>query len=220
MSDQILQACEACGAAYNVATFKNGQKLQCAQCQNIIVVRKDSAVSPAVVQKAGTPRPKTAARPGTSAPKLPATKAGSSTPRPKTAGSGAPSRVSDNTTPSPRTQMSEPPVAGMSKTDAIEEAPREEDPLFGKMIGNCRVISKLGEGGMGAVYKGRHEALQNLVAIKVLFPELSAKRGVVDRFLREARTAARLQHPNIVQVINVGEEAGHNYIVMQFVDGP
>jgi len=75
--------------------------------------------------------------------------------------------------------------------------------LTGKIIGGCRIVSKIGHGGMGAVYKAHHLALDIPVAIKILQP-LSATEGAEERFLREARIAARLRHPHIIGVHDVG----------------
>jgi serine/threonine protein kinase len=92
------------------------------------------------------------------------------------------------------------------------------DTLIGKEIGGCRIESLIGRGGMGAVYKAFHLALQVPVAIKILNP-VSAGGNEVERFLREARMAAKLKHPNIVGVLNVGNEKGCYYIVMEYIDG-
>jgi|GEM_PF-43644 len=86
-------------------------------------------------------------------------------------------------------------------------------------VGNCRVVSKLGEGGMGTVYKGFHLDLELDVAIKFLHPSRVQSAGGTERFFREARLAARLNHPGIVRVFGCGEVSGYHYIVMEYVDG-
>src|SRR5688572_348279 len=87
------------------------------------------------------------------------------------------------------------------------------------VLGRCRLLRKLGEGGMGVVWFARHEMLQKDVAVKVL-PEDAAKDAeAVQRLLREARAAARLEHPNVIQVLDAGSENGAHFIVMQYVDG-
>ncbi len=99
-------------------------------------------------------------------------------------------------------------------------APAPAADLTGLELGGCRIEGKLGQGGMGAVYKAHHIALDIPVAVKVLPPYLAASQPrFVERFVREARAAARLQHQNIVGVMNVGEEKGLHFIVMQYVDG-
>lgn len=102
----------------------------------------------------------------------------------------------------------------------MEEAPPDSDPMIGMKLGGCRINSKLGQGGMGAVYKGHHEGLDIDVAMKVLPRHLAEQNpDFIDRFKREARVAARLSHGNVVNVMNVGEEEGQNFIIMEFVEG-
>jgi len=91
--------------------------------------------------------------------------------------------------------------------------------LIGKVIGGCRVDRQVGGGAMGAVYQGVHLALQKPVAIKILSPKLASDQQFVQRFLTEARLAAQIEHPNIVQVLNVGNAGPLHFIVMQFVEG-
>ncbi len=93
------------------------------------------------------------------------------------------------------------------------------DPLIGKVLGGCRIEQKLGQGGMATVYKGMHLGLNKMMAVKILPPSSAANRDFIDRFVREARAAAKIEHANIVQVFNVGCEQGFNFITMQFVQG-
>jgi predicted Ser/Thr protein kinase len=95
----------------------------------------------------------------------------------------------------------------------------DDDPIIGKQIGHCTVQRKLGQGGMGAVYLAHHPGLNKAVAIKVLPGDLASNPEFKERFFREARLAARLEHPNVVQVHDVGEEQGIHYISMQYVEG-
>lgn len=94
-----------------------------------------------------------------------------------------------------------------------------EDPLVGKTLGPCRLERRIAQGGMGIIYEGRHLALDKKVAVKVLDPLYAQDSGFVERFVREARAAAKLDHPAIVSVLDVGGEQGTYYIVMQFVEG-
>jgi predicted Ser/Thr protein kinase len=94
-----------------------------------------------------------------------------------------------------------------------------DDPIIGKEIGHCTIQRKLGQGGMGAVYLAQHPGLNRSVAIKVLPGDLASNPEFKERFFREARLAARLEHPNVVQVHDVGEEQGIHYISMQYVEG-
>jgi eukaryotic-like serine/threonine-protein kinase len=85
--------------------------------------------------------------------------------------------------------------------------------------GRYRVERNLGHGGMAAVYRARDGELDRPVAIKVLAEHLGGNPAFRDRFLREARLAARLSHPNVVQVFDAGEEGGRPFIVMEYVEG-
>jgi tRNA A-37 threonylcarbamoyl transferase component Bud32 len=81
------------------------------------------------------------------------------------------------------------------------------------------ILELLGKGGMGAVYKARQKGLDRLVALKILPPEVSRDPAFVERFLREARALARLNHPNIVGVYDFGKNDGLCYFLMEYVDG-
>jgi hypothetical protein len=81
------------------------------------------------------------------------------------------------------------------------------------------IVRMLGRGGMGAVYQAHERALDRPVAIKVLPPEVAGTEVARERFLREARTAARLTHPNIVPLFTFGEAGGLIYYVMGYVEG-
>jgi serine/threonine-protein kinase len=86
-------------------------------------------------------------------------------------------------------------------------------------IGGFELLATLGKGGMGTVFKARQVSMDRVVALKVLPPHLAKNQDFVQRFLREARSAAQLNHPNIVQGIDVGEADGVYYFAMEFVDG-
>ena len=87
-------------------------------------------------------------------------------------------------------------------------------------IGPYTVVSQLGRGGMGVVYKGRDESLNRFVAIKVLTEKLSDDPTYLQRFVREAQAAAALSHPNVVQIYFTGQDdEGHPYFVMEYVPG-
>jgi len=86
-------------------------------------------------------------------------------------------------------------------------------------IGGYEVVTKLGQGGMGAVFKATQLSIGRTVALKVLPPRLAKNKEFVARFLREARSAAKLDHPNIVQAIDAGEADGYHYFAMEFIEG-
>lgn len=87
------------------------------------------------------------------------------------------------------------------------------------VLGNYVLLEKLGEGGMGQVYKARHRRLDRVVAIKTLRSELDCSREAISRFQREVRAAARLSHPNIVVAYDANESGGIPFLVMEYVDG-
>jgi serine/threonine-protein kinase len=94
-----------------------------------------------------------------------------------------------------------------------------EQSLAGRQFGPYEVLEELGSGGMGKVYRAKNVMLERIVALKTLTPLLSADEGFVQRFLKEARVAARLNHPNIVQIYDFGCVEGIHYLAMEYVDG-
>src|SRR5690348_904087 len=93
------------------------------------------------------------------------------------------------------------------------------DDLLRALAGHYEIERALGAGGMGTVYLARDRTLDRLVAIKVVAPELTTSSVIRERFLQEARTVARLRHPNIVDVHTAGEAGGLLYFVMEYVPG-
>ncbi len=91
--------------------------------------------------------------------------------------------------------------------------------MIGNVVGNYKIIEKLGEGGMGAVYKGVDLMLEREVAIKVLRPELARQPELVERFRSEAVTLARLNHPNIATLYSFFRQGDDFFMVMEFVPG-
>lgn len=95
----------------------------------------------------------------------------------------------------------------------------EQISLVGKEISGCVILQKVADGGMGSVYKARHKALNRIVCVKILSPALANDKKAVELFLTEARAIAEIDHPNIVNVYNVGREQGYYFIVMSFIEG-
>ena len=91
--------------------------------------------------------------------------------------------------------------------------------MIGRSLGHYEIVEKLGEGGMGVVYKGHDNRLNRFVAIKILPEARVADAGRKQRFAQEARAATALSHPNIVHVYDIGECEGVDYIAMEFVAG-
>src|SRR4051812_47385622 len=93
--------------------------------------------------------------------------------------------------------------------------------MIGRTIaGRYRIVAKLGEGGMGAVYRGEQTSLKRAVAIKLLRPELSGNQMILRRFNAEAEAVAKLSHPNTVIVYDFGQDTdGSLFIAMEYIEG-
>jgi serine/threonine protein kinase len=87
------------------------------------------------------------------------------------------------------------------------------------VIGHYRVVLKIGEGGMGGVYLAQDTRLDRKVALKILPAEVAANRGRMERFVREAKSAAALSHPNIITIHEIEQIDSVNFIAMEFIDG-
>ncbi|MBN1886579.1 MAG: serine/threonine protein kinase, partial [Thermoflexales bacterium] len=93
------------------------------------------------------------------------------------------------------------------------------DPLIGHSLGVYQVLERIGHGGMGLVYKGYDQALNRYVAIKLLPQALETDPTLTQRFQREAKAAAGLDHPNIVGVYYFGHQGDVHYLVMKYIEG-
>src|SRR5512139_2165753 len=91
--------------------------------------------------------------------------------------------------------------------------------MIGKTLGHYQITEKLGEGGMGVVYKARDTHLDRFVAIKVLPAEKVADPDRKRRFVQEARAASALNHPNIIHIYDIDQVEGVDYIAMEYVPG-
>ena len=98
-------------------------------------------------------------------------------------------------------------------------AEANDDPRVGTVIAGYRIEERIGRGGMGVVYRAEHLNLQRRAAVKIIAPDLAESEGFRERFTREARIAAALQHPNIVTVYDAGEVDGLLYLAMQYIEG-
>jgi serine/threonine-protein kinase len=93
--------------------------------------------------------------------------------------------------------------------------------MIGEVFGNYRIIAKLGEGGMGAVYLAEHPSIGRKVAVKMIRPDFSNDAETLRRFVREARSTATLRHPSLVDIMDYGvhEKTGSAYIIMEYLEG-
>ncbi|EDL57476.1 serine/threonine protein kinase [Gimesia maris DSM 8797] len=105
----------------------------------------------------------------------------------------------------------------LTKTDV--DSGDEQAGLPFERIGHFQILRRIGSGGMGDVYEGYDESLKRKVAIKVLPPELGRHDSFVKRFYSEAASVAKIVHPHIVQIFFIGEDHGHHFFAMEFVDG-
>src|SRR5262245_31202366 len=129
-----------------------------------------------------------------------------------------PSALSNQTAVSPPTQQ-KPPAAERTMQQTADTKPAATTGRPTVSIPGYELLGEIGRGGMGVVYKARHLKLNRLVALKMVLSGEFARQVDLERFNTEARRLARVQHPNIVDIYDVGEYAGRPYFAMEYVDG-
>jgi len=107
------------------------------------------------------------------------------------------------------------PPSKKPEGDAKEIAKESKEQI----LGDFKISKKLGQGGMGTVYLAQQISLDRPCALKVMMKELAKKPGFMERFIREARAMAKINHPNVVQCYGVFEEKGLNFVAMELMDG-
>jgi formylglycine-generating enzyme required for sulfatase activity len=195
--------CQSCQKKLTVQDSLGGKKVKCGGCGQVVVVP-----APTAARVAGSPvdPPARQEEPTVAAHAAPAPAA----------------RADQATNPPP--SLSDPtrsPDAGQPEHEAGLTsflAPRQADDELGR-LGGFRILKILGHGGMGVVFQGEDPKLGRKVAIKAMLPHLAGSKSSQERFLREARTAAALEHDHIVPILQVGEDRGAPYIVMPFLKG-
>ena len=105
------------------------------------------------------------------------------------------------------------------KLTAYQAAAFYQRKSRGLLIGNYLILDKLGQGGMGVVFKARHRRLGRVGALKILPPSFARDRTAVMRFRREVEAAGRLKHPNLVAALDADEDRGVHFLVMDYVEG-
>src|SRR5215510_3961150 len=102
---------------------------------------------------------------------------------------------------------------------AVLLAQQKNPSLAGHRLSHYQVLSSIGAGGMGEVYRARDTKLDRVVALKILPEEMSANEERMRRFNREARAASALNHPNVAHIYEIGEAEGVSFIAMEYVEG-
>ena len=210
----LLLACPKCHAAYKLQKEFAETEVVCRSCGHRWVpasgALEPKAAEPAAAEAPAPPAP--AAQPAPAAPPS----------------SPAPQALPRSAGPADALAALAQAAAG-HKAAAQAQAPhpapapvQEEkaDPLVGTAINGFKVVARIGSGGFGVVYRAFDTNLERSVAIKMLPPRIAkASQGLLDRFLREARSAAKLGHPNIVTIHQICPYKDTFYIVMELVDG-
>jgi WD40 repeat protein len=184
-------ACSGCNKRGYVKPDLGGKHVKCPQCGQIVFIAP--ALAPVVARPNPAPEP--------AIPRTPVPEATLSPPTLSVAASAA--TLGRNAHPA-------------EWTDFL--APRQAADELGR-LGPYRVLSVLGAGGMGVVYKAEDPQLARLVALKAVLPSLAASASMRERFLREARAAAAFKHEHIVTIHQVGEDRGVPFLAMELLEG-
>ncbi|MBI4614890.1 MAG: protein kinase [Planctomycetes bacterium] len=195
-----ILTCPKCGRNYNVLHFDPERRYNCRDCMEDLVAAAHSGVV-----NVSEPPPATDA-PEESDLSLPAVEEAPVVVAPP---KSSPAALGDAA------------ALGPEEDAEIEiQLPEEkEDELCGQNVGGYLILKKLGQGGMGKIYKARQISLDRIVVLKMLNDDLANNEVFLSRFQIEARSAARLNHPHIVQIYDVAESDNCHYFSMEYVEG-
>lgn len=200
--------CPTCRKVYTVWGYKPGSKSTCKTCKVALIPTGDTAA--AVLKEAGKA---TESAPSVLATPVPASAAPAAVPAPAPAPVGtaaSPAAAPASVAAAPALELA-PPATPVSASPV--------DPALVDLVPGYQIQRCIGSGAMGDVYLARQTSLDRPVAIKVLPPELAKNQEFVQRFLSEARSAAKLTHENIVASIDAGESRGRYYFIMELIEG-
>jgi serine/threonine protein kinase/WD40 repeat protein/phage FluMu protein Com len=203
----ITISCSACQKKLSVKEALAGKKVKCPGCGQVTAVPAKVPAAAGADNQPPLPPAPFEARPRQD-PKTPSPPEGSVGDRPTNPPLSKPDATQD--LPAPGADHD------TSLTDFL--APPQADDELGR-LGDYRILKILGHGGMGVVFLGEDATLNRKVAIKAMLPHLAKSTTSRQRFLREARAAAALEHDHIVAIHHVGEDRGAPYIVMPFLKG-
>lgn len=193
--------CPSCHAVFPQTTYARDSNPTCPTCNGALILADPETV----------PAPQPAAAPVAAPREAPVRGAQPDAPAPRGAVAPASPVPGD---PVPALISAPAPSADPAPQDSAREA------YVGKVLGGCQLLEKVGHGGMGMVFKAKQLNLGRIVAVKVLPGNLAKDASFVRRFYQEARSAAQLNHGNIIHINDFGEHQGIYYFVMEFVDGP
>ncbi len=111
------------------------------------------------------------------------------------------------------------PEVALPASPPRSDTSARQDTLVGQRLASYEILSRVARGGMGVVYRARHVYIDKIVAVKVLDPALAQRPDLIERFRTEAQSLARVEHENVVKVIDILEDKGVHFIVMDFAEG-
>lgn len=208
---RLIVACPACKARFDVSNFRPGSKIRCGSCYKILKIPDRVGGETSLAEpRTPVPSPPPSPAPAPAPAKKPAA---APPPKPKAEAPPAPAAKAK-----PASAKKPEPAAAEE-----EKKPEKKDhDLIGKKVGGeFEIVRLIGEGGYGSVYEAMDLTLKRRVAVKLMLRERTSNPEFVEKFLREARTAAQLSHPNIVKIHHVGldKDLQQHFLAMEYVEG-